>query len=829
MKLFNFKAFSKKTELDSRAMIAAEELENFINDLQANKTMYHCTFDVENRPSLVGYEGMLRPVFDTIHFDLDSKGDEGALAWEQTKALCLRLIESGCPFQLYFSGNKGFHVAIHKSALGIDQGPKAELEASVKALYYSLKAEFSTVDAGIWNATRKFRAYRSQHEETGLYKIRLTDIGIKPSALSIHEIRNLALAQPVHKYAHPEACAQPIEWLTSLIKSTTHQNYESRKKGSTKEVPQGEIADDDSLKFKTFKPKKCIERMKDEVLPGCNRHDVGLRITQDLFYTGVKYEKAKELMGKWAVEQYGSDTDRIKDTDRITHDIYHKPQEYEFGCYDKIRMLYCSGKCKIYDAINPKLRAENIDCTKAQKAQNEMRRNPLIELSEGEIADKILAELPSICVAQETYFRWIETHWERLDGDRFQSMLKKLCIKAYKNKEDIHAVESLYRHILAKIEVAPDTNHFFNCSPNKFNFLDGTAVISKSLEGKLSLSFKPHDMADCLAYCAPFPLFAEHKLPKSDALKHYMETRIEDVGHDGIRVIKQMLGAALIPYVPRIFFIEGKTNSGKSTLALLIKRLLGNENVSEIQPVIKGGGADRFNWETSIGKLANIILELEKGTPLDVNTLKMVRDKTSISVDRKGKSHVKATLPYLHIYCCNQMPPSLEGNSGALNNRVSMLEFKPGYLNGLSTVSELADFIWDTDAGSLLELAREGLQDLMDSDFKYYESDASKASVTGWQKLNDPLTLFIEDIKNGEYSATGLEGKEWEKGSQLYVAFCDWATGAGKKGIMGKHVFYKNLKERLGFELDPRGKGGVLVRWNVPKSDLRPDCDQNLC
>jgi phage/plasmid-associated DNA primase len=810
MKWYNFKALSINTTLNSKALLASEYLESFINDLQANTTMYHCYYDVEKRDTLAGYAGLIKPVFDTIHFDLDSKDDEGRLAWEQTKLFCKRLQESGCNFHLYFSGNKGFHVAIHMSALGVTGAlPHDELSSKIKGLLYSLKnSDYSTLDTAIYDPTRKFRAYRSKHEKSGLYKIRLTDIGItKPSTLTIEEIRNLALTQPVHKYAHPMQC-QPVDWLVSRFTATSPHPIATR--GKVKEVTQGTQADDDSLKFRNFKGKACTKEMQDNWLPQFNRHDIGLRLIYEYRMQGLPIAEIQKKINEWAVKVFDGDKDRISDMDRMVSDAFSKPQDYRFGCYDPIKQAYCSAKCKLYNQLDRKLRAEPLDCTQRQAKENEVRRNEQAELSEGQIADAILGQMPELCKASGQYFQWEKTHWKRIDGPMFEDLIKKAAIAAYNNEAGIRQVKNLAEHILAKIPMAPESNHFFSSSPNKFNFTDCTAVIEKSIDGKLNLVTREHKQSDYLSYCAPFPLRAESSLPRGDAFNKYLSAR-DDVGPEGIRIIKQMLGAALIPYAPRIFFIEGVTNSGKSTLALLIKRLLGRDNVSEVQPVIKRNGSDRFNWEPSIGKLANIVLELDASSPLDTTVLKMVRDKTNVSVDRKGKTHVQATLPFFHVYCCNEMPPSLEGNSGALNNRVSMLYFKPGYLNGSSGILELADQIWDNDAGGVLEAAREGLADLVNSGFHYYENEASKQAVKNWQKTNDSIALFLEDIQKGEFLLEGLEGVTWERGSVFYVNFRTWCGLVGKKP-MGKNNFYEKLRGKFKLECDAHAKGGVRFR-----------------
>lgn len=822
MKWMNYAAFSLDTELTKNIHRDPSQLLALIMNLKSGRELYHCYYDLEPRDTFKEYSGIMRPAFDQITLDLDSKDDGGAKAWEDTKLLASRLDAEDVPHRIYFSGNKGFHVSIHKSAFGITEGPKDILQANVKNILFNLKKEYPTLDTGIWNANRKFRAFRSLNSKSNLYKIivekldsgawpELTDI--KARAKDQPETSGSFLLQPVQK--NP--------WLSGLaIESEATHTKASHSTAGVKELPQGTMEGDDSYKFRNMTGKKCIESMLKQALPQFNRHDIGLRIIYDLRATGTPIEKTMETLSKWARAAFSSESDsseRVAGTLRMVTDAYSKPQDYKFGCYDPIRMAYCSAKCKIYSSLDSKKRAEPLDQTKAHKQENEVRRNANLELSEGQLADELIKEFGGqVCKINGEYFQWLDTHWERMDRERFEGKMGEYAVKTYNNKATSKKLLSLLTQIKLKIPVAPEVNHFYRASLNKFNFTDGTAVVTRDLNGKLQLKMTAHDPSDLLSHVAPFPLFGEDKLPRNGDFKHYLKTREEDVGEEGLRIIKQMLGAALVPYIPRIFFIVGKTNSGKSTLALLILKLLGGEkNVSHALPIKSGsGGADRFRWEDSIGKLANIALELDDKETLDVNTLKMVRDKSPISVDRKGLARVQATLPYLHIYCCNEMPPSLEGNTGALNNRVSMLFFKPGYLNGLGGVTELANHLWDFDAGGILDVAREGLKDLIESDFKYYESDSSKEMVKKWQKSTDQLELFVEDLKFGgiEYKAQ-VDGNGWHLGSAFYQAYVNWAGDAGVKGVFKRHSFYDRVLAKYGVEVRARGEGGVRLKLDA--------------
>lgn len=812
----NYLAPTTDTPLDKNSIVTSEELGRRLAALGAG-SMYHCYYDLEKRDTFVGYEGLMKPVFNTIYIDLDDDETKGELAWMDAKAICQLFRENNIDFTLYFSGNKGFHICINMHALGISEAgtPKQELEQFVKAFLFGLKETYKTVDTRIWNANRKFRAAGSRHEKSGLYKTLLFP-GRKVSNLTLSDIRELAKLQRSGAMVHPNYSGEPSKILTGFVdlgKTVSGNTTYSGKKSEIKEVAVGLMIDDPSMKYRTLKKKPCIEGMVETRNPNFNRHDIGLRIITDLHATGASLEDAVKKIDAWAVGVYAGDTERVRDSVRMVHDTYSKPQDYRFGCYDEVKQAYCSAKCKIYKVLDAKKRASPLDVTTKQSLENAVRDNPSLEKSEGELADELLLNFGNICKASGEYFKWIGTHWEMVDRERFEYSINQMAIGAYLNGATTKQIKSLADHVKMKITVAPQTNHFFSASLNKFNFTDCTAVVSQ-IGGKITLETKPHDPADMLATCRPFPLKADHKLSKSDSFKHYMQMRTEDLGPDGVRIIKQMLGASLIPFVPRIFFIEGATNSGKSTLGNLLIKLLGAQNVSGVQPTLQTYGGNRFTWEPSIGKIANIVLELDRGVPIDVNTLKLVRDKVPIAVDRKNKAHVPATLPFFHVYCCNQMPASLEGNSGALNNRVTLLHFKPQYLNGLGGIMDLGTHIWETDAGGVLEAAREGLQDLIDSGFKYFESDTSKDSVKNWQTQTDTVELFFEDLRIGEWPPPPIESKDWEKGSIFYASYKEWAKDSNRK-CLGKQAFYNAIEQKTKVDRKARGQGGV-------RFDFRP-------
>ncbi len=132
---------------------------------------------VESTGSVRGYEG---PVgIPSVKWDIDREGNLEA-ALQDTRRLSAfladrhRLDDTG--LLIGFSGSKGFHVEL---AVGwpIDPTPSANLVC--RKFAEAVADEIgTTIDTGVYDRVRPFRAWNSRHPKTGLYKtrIRLDDL-----------------------------------------------------------------------------------------------------------------------------------------------------------------------------------------------------------------------------------------------------------------------------------------------------------------------------------------------------------------------------------------------------------------------------------------------------------------------------------------------------------------------------------------------------------------------------------------------------------------------------------------------------------------------------
>lgn len=815
MQWFNYLAETVATPLSGNALLNSGTLLQRIAAIPDKTSAYHCYYDLEERETFVGYQGLMRPVFDTIHIDLDSESDRGAAAWEDAKKLCTKLQSENVEFSLYFSGNKGFHVSVPASAIGIKEGPKEILEAQVRCLLTKLKPEFPTVDLRIWNANRKFRADGSMHEKTSLYKIRLTGRGLSLKNMSIDDIRTLAekrFLDPA-QLGHRDA-VNP--WLGGLIAEA--QAAPVRNAPSLKLIPTGQMVEDDAAIFAHFKGKKCTAEMLTRRHPNFNRHDIAMRVIYDLYATGTPEAKCEQIMQKWAVEIHGAGTDRAADMTRLVRDAYHKPQTYVYGCYDDVKKAYCSAKCGLFKKLSPSKRAEPVDMTEKQRNESK-EKGP----SESEIVEAMISARKDLCTRSDEVFRWVDTHWKRLDRESFDHELFLDAKSRLGESATSGRIESVRTHVFNSLPRAPEENNLFNSPIGMFNFQDGTYHVKQGDDGKVHIEKRDHSPADFLSYCSHLPLRGSTDLPRNGSFREFLELRKADqptpeMGEQVVRALKQILGACFMPYAPITAFLVGESNSGKSTTINLMTRLVGAGNWSTVDPCDRSA----FSWETAVGKVMNICTELDRTQPLNDSMLKKARDKMPVFIQRKFKQNIQGVIPCFQVYACNELPPSVEGNTGALKNRFIVFEFKKGYLNGKSGISDLASFYWDTDAGTVLDVAREGLEDLIASDFKYFVPDAAKENLEAWETNSDPVGLFLKDLRSGQTVLNLIDQADTSApcvhggfilGNALYEQFKTWCDTSGYRHKMTRHRFFNALRKRHKVDSMDRGFGGV--RFNL--------------
>jgi hypothetical protein len=128
---------------------------------------------VKLNKSVKGYKGNIYA--DAIWVDIDAT--DLREAQETAITLVKRLnadyqINPDCLF-IYFSGNKGFHIAIHATLVGFAQNEPVTAD-KVKDFVRRITSGLPHIDLGIIEPVRLFRIENSMNEKSGLYKIRIS-------------------------------------------------------------------------------------------------------------------------------------------------------------------------------------------------------------------------------------------------------------------------------------------------------------------------------------------------------------------------------------------------------------------------------------------------------------------------------------------------------------------------------------------------------------------------------------------------------------------------------------------------------------------------------
>lgn len=134
----------------------------------------------------------------SLYFDLD-----GITAQEDTKKLVDFLISQGCAkdsIHIFFSGNKGFHVEVPFSTLGISTDK--ELNKVYKVIVTQIKEKLGlpSLDVVIYDDVRLFRLSNSINGKSGLYKIPLY---YEELVLPLEAIKEMART-PRHDFDYQE-------------------------------------------------------------------------------------------------------------------------------------------------------------------------------------------------------------------------------------------------------------------------------------------------------------------------------------------------------------------------------------------------------------------------------------------------------------------------------------------------------------------------------------------------------------------------------------------------------------------------------------------------
>lgn len=292
-----------------------------------NYGIFQTTFryDTENQDEAFLY-GDFYLDFDSDNFEHARKDVLKAISYFK---IVFNLKNPTKQLQIYFSGNKGFHITIPAEILGIK--PRKDLNEIYKTIANAISqyTEFNTIDLKIYDNKRLFRIPNSKHEKTNLYKTPITLDELRH--YSELEIKNIAKT-PRLSFIHDldkKPCIQACNMFETFIERTQIRVNDFKN-----------IKSNGTLKYTP----PCILQILEEGAKNGQRNNTIAILSSFFKSSGKDLSETISILEKWNIEKssYPISESELK---RTTRSIYNTQKN--FGCSSIKSLGLCNKKdCK---------------------------------------------------------------------------------------------------------------------------------------------------------------------------------------------------------------------------------------------------------------------------------------------------------------------------------------------------------------------------------------------------------------------------------------------------------------------------------------------------
>jgi putative DNA primase/helicase len=308
----------------------------------------------------------------------------------------------------------------------------------------------------------------------------------------------------------------------------------------------------------------------------------------------------------------------------------------------------------------------------------------------------------------------------------------------------------------------------------------------------------PHSPLWFSAVCLPYPFEPDADCPRWSA---FLERNLEG-DRERVALLQEWYGLCLTRDTNRQKFLvmEGEGANGKSVACAALEALLGADNCSHVPLEVFG---ERFQLETTLGKLANIATEVGELDKAAEGFLKSFTSGEEMQFDRKYKPPVTAA-PSARLVLATNNRPRFSDRSGGLWRRMILMPFRvviaaddPTRVYGMDKRE------WWEASGELpgiLNWALVGLDRLRQQN-RFTESKVCNEALVEYRTENNPARMFL--LEKCRVSPEGQTAC-----GQLYQAYRNWCQGNGYSPLADrsfgkevKRVFPKADRREAG----PRG------------------------
>lgn len=357
---------------------------------------------------------------------------------------------------------------------------------------------------------------------------------------------------------------------------------------------------------------------------------------------------------------------------------------------------------------------------------------------------------------QEFYLK-TERYWRKISDQEFVRNIYGLFPEeqqAVLSDSRVREVVNRLRNtpVLQTVFVEEESDYFLNLKNGVYDLkTEKLLKEAKNMKFKYVLDFN---------YC-------KASIEKAPAFKKFVEDVFGEAVEEKQQLLLEVLGYCLSDFTMAKagFFFIGASNSGKSTLFELLRKILPTESVTSI-PLQRLG--NKFSLARLDGARVNICSELAEDSLKQLDIFKMLTSSEMITAEHKGKSPFEFQMKCKSLNAGNFLPElkMVEGMDAILNRMIILL-FPISVVREKQNLNLLTDLWQERDI--IFSLAVDALVRLYKNDFIFTEpTDTKELKEQLWANSH----IFEEFIK--QCCVRDVKGKVHNV--TLYEAFIKYCT-----------------------------------------------------
>lgn len=463
-----------------------------------------------------------------------------------------------------------------------------------------------------------------------------------------------------------------------------------------------------------------------------------------------------------AFESAKDDADEVR---RLSEDMHLSPV---LPNVDKRELVKVAAKLldTTYSALKRDLKLNEVD--------NEPRRDHLSfarEAVEG-------FGLGALIHARGQFWAWRDRGvWDAVE----EQVIRKAAIQCLEGVETV--TDATVRSVvsLMRDEAHGEGTQFDKPADRRINCANGTLVYE---EGAWTL--REHHRADYLTTMLPVAFDPDATCPRFERFLDEIFEGDEDAA-DKRQAVLEMAGYSLLQSCryEKFAILVGSGSNGKSVLLEVLRNLVGDGQVSAVEPARMG---DRFQRGHLRGKLVNLVPELPVGSMLADAAMKAFTSGDVVNGEFKGGQPFDYR-PFATIWLGTNNMPHTRDLSDGMFRRALILKFNRQFREGEREIG-LADKLLEELPGILAAACR-ALAGVFERGCITSPASSMEA-LKRWRMDSDQVANFVEDrCKVGvEFGPTPH--------ATLFQAFREWAAAENISHTVTGKAFTQRL-EGLGF------------------------------